>query len=87
MNTKLLIIGAFGALLAMVYVLCMRSVPGKGWMLIMEKLCMGIILCYLCQLAVRPWGLSIAQSPLAALSAGYWGIPGMALSTFLAHWP
>jgi len=87
MADKLLIIGVFGSIMAAVYGLCMCSTPKKGWLRITETICTGIILCYLCQIAAKPFGLQIAQSPLAALSAGYWGIPGAALCTFLTLWP
>ena len=87
MTNKLIVIGTFAVIMAAIYMLCMCAVPRKGWLRLAERLCMGIILCYLCQLAAKPLGLAIAQSPLAALSAGCWGLPGVALSTFLAYWP
>lgn len=87
MVDKLALIVFFSGMLSTVYALSMCAVPRKGWMRMMETICTGIILCYLCQLAASPFGLKIAQSPLASLSAGFWGIPGAALSTFIALWP
>ena len=87
MMDKLILIASFAGIMAMVYLLCMHSTPRKGWLRAAETLCLGIILCYLCQAALRPLGIQIAQSPLAALSAGYLGLPGVALSSALALWP
>ena len=87
MTEKLIIIAAFGGFVWIVYGMCMRSTPRKGVMRVIETLCLGIILCYLCQAALNPLGIKIAQSPLAALSAGFLGLPGVAFSSVLAVWP
>ena len=87
MQQRFLIILGFGLFLGVLYLLCMRSTPGKGLCRAAEKLCIGIILCYLCQMVLRPFGIQIAQSPLAALSAGYLGLPGVALCSILASMP
>ena len=87
MMDKLTLIAGFGGMMGVVHWLAMRAAPGKGWLRLMERLCAGIILCYLCSLMLKPLGFTVAQSPLAALSAGYWGIPGAALCTFLTLWP
>lgn len=87
MQQRFLIILGFGLLLGVLYLLCMRATPGRGLCRMVEKLCIGIVLCYLCQVVLRPFGVRIAQSPLAALSAGYLGLPGVALCSILASMP
>ena len=87
MADKLILIASFSSVMTILYTLCMRATPRKGWLRAMETLCVGIVLCYLCQAALQPFGIRIAQSPLAALSAGFWGLPGVALSSALAVWP
>lgn len=87
MTDKLTIIAGFAALITPVYWLAMRSTPHHGMLRLLEKLCLGIILCYCCQAVLRPFGVTVPQGPLAALSAGYLGVPGAALSTFLTLWP
>jgi len=87
MTEKLAIIAAIGGLMAVVYGMCMHSTPRKGWLYVVETLCAGAVLCCLCQAALRPFGIRIAQSPLAALSAGSLGFPGIALASVLAFWP
>lgn len=84
---KLTIITGFAALIAPVYWMAMHSTPHRGALKLLEKLCLGITLCYCCQWLLDPFGVPVAQGPVAALSAGYLGIPGAALSTFLAVWP
>ena len=87
MIDKLTLIAGFGGMMGAVYWLAMRAAPGRGWLRLMERLCAGIILCYLCHLMLKPLGFTAAQSPLAALSAGYLGLPGVALASVLAYWP
>lgn len=87
MLLRIWVILLFALFLALVYCLCMHATPGKGLMHVLERVCVGMILCYLCQLVLRPFGIQVAQSPLAALSAGYLGLPGAALSAFLAGIP
>lgn len=87
MADKLYLIASMGSLTATLYFLAVRTTPGKGLMRIIERVCMGAALCWLCHAVLTPFGFEVAQSPLAALSAGYLGIPGVALATVLAHWP
>ena len=87
MMDKLTILAGFSGGMWLMYLLTMRSTPGKGWLKWTERLCGGIILCFLCSLALYPFGIRIAQSPLTAASAGFFGLPGAALGTFLALWP
>ena len=87
MMDKLWLIGTLGGLTGVVYMLSMCSVPRRGWMRVVERLCCGIAICWLCQALFSPFGFSIPQSPLAALAAGYLGLPGAALASFLAYGP
>lgn len=84
---KLWFIAGFSGLLAGLYALCMSAVPRKGWMRAVETVCRGIILCMLCGLALRPFGVTLPVSPLSSLACGYLGLPGAALSAFLNAWP
>lgn len=87
MLLRIWVILLFAVFLGLVYCWCMNATPGKGLMHVLERVCAGMILCYLCQLVLRTFGIQIAQSPLAALSAGYLGLPGAALGAFLAGMP
>lgn len=87
MINRLIIIGGFALVALPVYGLAMHSTPRKGLLLWVEKMCMGIVLCYLCQIILRPFGVPAAQGPFAALTSGWLGIPGAALATFLSLWP
>lgn len=83
MGNKAIVIACFAGLLAAVYLFCMRSTPRKGAMRVVERLFMGMILCYLCQLLLAPLGLTLPQGPVPALFAGYLGLPGAALAAWL----
>ena len=87
MRNRILIITGAVALIGFTYVLAMCAVPGKGWLKATEKLCLGIILSFLCSAVLKPFGFSITNSPLSAVTAGWWGLPGVALAAFLAHFP
>jgi len=87
MLDKLTIIAGFAALVSPIYLMAMRSTPHRGVLKLLEKLCLGIILCYCCQMLLQPFGVPVAQGPIASLSAGYLGLPGAALSTFFTLWP
>ena len=87
MMDKLWLIASFGGMTGLMYFLSMISVPRRGWMRVVERICGGIILCWLCSALLSPFGIRVAQSPLAAMSAGYLGLPGVALSSFLAFAP
>lgn len=87
MTDKLAVLAGFGGGMWLMYVLAMRSTPHRGWLRVAERLCAGAGVCLLCALALRPLGISIVQSPLAVLSAGYLGLPGAALAAFLTLWP
>lgn len=82
MQEKLAIIFGFAVLVGAVYCLCMRATPRKGGMRVIEHIFLGIILCYLCGVALAPFGVKVVQGPFSAASAGYLGLPGVALSVF-----
>ncbi len=81
------IIFGFALLLGALYLGCMRATPRRGFMRVLERACAGIILCFLCHWLLRPLGITLVQSPLAALSAGYLGLPGVALCAILSGMP
>lgn len=87
MAQRLAMIAVFGGCIALVWFLCMRTTPRKGFMRVVEHMCCGAILCYLCALGLSLFGLAGPQGPLSALCAGYLGIPGVALSAFMTLWP
>ena len=87
MTDKLWLIAGSGGLIAAVYLFAIQTEPGKGLMRLIERVCLGAALCWLCHTLLKPLGVQIAQSPLAALSAGYLGLPGVALVSVLANWP
>ena len=87
MVDKLQVIAFFGAVAGGLYLLSLSSRPGKGWMRVTEKICAGAVICQLCGILGQSLGIQTAQSPLAALSAGFLGLPGAALCTALTLWP
>ena len=87
MTDRLLALAMVVAALGASYPLCMRATPGRGLLRITERMCAGIILCYLCWLGLSPLGIRFPQGPLSALSAGFLGLPGLALSAFVSWLP
>lgn len=87
MTDRLLALAMVAAALGASYPLCMRATPGRGLLRIAERMCAGIILCYLCWLGLSPLGIRFPQGPLPALSAGFLGLPGLALSAFVSWLP
>lgn len=73
MTDRLLAVAMVAAAIGVSYPLCMRAAPHRGVMRVVERMCAGIILCYLCWLGLSPLGLSFPQGPLSAASAG---LPG-----------
>ena len=84
---KLQVIAFFSATVMAACLLALCSTPGRGYMRVLERTAAGAGLCAVCSLLCRPLGVEIAQSPLSALTAGFFGLPGVALSTFLSLWP
>ena len=87
MLARLTVLFGFGLTMGLVYMLCMRATPRRGVMRVIERVCAGIILCYLCALLFYPLGVRLPQGPLSAVSAGYLGLPGLALTAFAQLWP
>lgn len=87
MLQMLMIILGFGVLIGVIWFLAMRSTPRKGMMRVIEHICMGIILCYLCSAFLAPFGIELANGPVSAMSAGYLGLPGVALAAIAQLWP
>ncbi|MBQ7866802.1 MAG: pro-sigmaK processing inhibitor BofA family protein [Clostridia bacterium] len=87
MQEQWLLTGTFFLITAAVWKLALLAVPGKGFMLLIEKTVAGIFLCWLCQMLAGPFGIVIPQTPFAAIATGSLGLPGMALAAFLASTP
>ena len=87
MMEKLQVIAFFAIIAGGMYLLSLLAHPGKGWLHAAETICTGAILCRICGVIGQALGIQIAQSPLAALSAGLLGLPGVALCTVLSRWP
>lgn len=80
LTDKLRLIVFLGAVLASAVALSLCSTPGRGYMRVVEKTAAGAALCFAFSLLFKPLGIEIAQSPLSALAAGLWGLPGLAIS-------
>ena len=87
MTDRLWLILGFACGMLALYLACMRSTPRRGMTRVMERVCAGVVLFYLCSAALKLCGVSLAQSPLAAVSAGYLGLPGAALAALAQLWP
>lgn len=87
MLDRLVLMAFFGGTVASVYGLSMLSTPRKGFTKVLERIGAGAVLCLVCYALLSPFGLSIPQGPISALCAGYLGLPGVALSTFVSLWP
>lgn len=87
MMDRLLLIALFGGAVALVCGISMLSTPRRGWTNVLEHAAAGAALCFLCHMLLSSAGLSIPLNPFSALCAGYLGLPGVALSTFLSLCP
>ena len=87
MTDRLLALTMIAAVLGVSYPLCMRATPRRGLMCVVERMCAGIILCYLCWLGLSPLGIRFPQGPVSAVSAGFLGLPGLALAAFVSWLP
>lgn len=83
----LTLLTVLSAAVSIVYLASMRSTPRRGLMRVVERVCVGMILCYLCHLAFGPLGAEVPRGPLASLAAGYLGLPGVALGTAVSLLP
>ncbi len=86
MADRLTIVAGFAVGMGSLYLAAMRSSPRRGWLRAVERFFAGIILCWLCHMLLRPFGLNVPQNPLAALAAGWLGLPGVALPAVVAGW-
>lgn len=80
---KLALIACLGIPSALVCWACMRLTPRKGFLRACEKLFLGVALIHLINWGLSPFEMSLPQSPLACLAAGYLGVPGAALTFVL----
>lgn len=87
MLDKLMLMAFFGGTVASVYGLSMLSTPRRGFTKVLEHIGAGAVLCFVCYALLAPFGVTIPQNPLSALCAGYLGLPGVALATFVSLWP
>jgi len=87
MMDRLGLIGIFTAAVAVVWSVSMLSTPHKGLTKVLERTAAGAIICFFCYLFLSPLGITIPQTPVSALLAGYLGLPGVAFSTFVSMWP
>ena len=60
MTDRLQAVVMIAAALGVSYPLCMRAAPRRGLMRVVERMCAGIILCYLCWQGLSPMGLSLS---------------------------
>jgi len=87
MMDRLILIATFAVTVAAVWSVSMLSTPRKGLTKVLERTAIGTFLCWICYLALSPLGITIPQTPVSALLAGYLGLPGVAFSTFVSMWP
>ena len=87
MIDRLLLTGLLAGTVILVYGLSMVATPHRGMMKLLERTAVGAAVCFLCHAFLSPLGVKIAQTPFAALCAGYLGLPGVAFSTFVSLWP
>ena len=79
MADRLWLVAGCAGLMGGLYVCAMRASPGRGWMRAVERVVAGIILCYLCHVL----GMRVPQGPISALAAGFFGLPGVALTAWM----
>ena len=87
MEQKLMILAGFSALCFALYWLAIRSTPKRGWLLVCERMFVGVCVIYLLNLCLTPFGAQIQQSPLSSLAAGCLGFPGAALAFVVQQLP
>lgn len=87
MVEKLLFIACLAVPSACVFWLGMRLTPKKGFLRVCEKLFLGMALLQLLNWVLSPFQLSLPQSLLASLTAGYLGVPGAVLTFVVQRMP
>lgn len=83
MAVRLWILGVFTLILAALWFWSLRSTPRRGLLLLVERLFLGIILCFLLSRIFLPMGISIPTGPAASALTGLLGLPGALLACFL----
>ena len=76
MAVRLWILGVFTLILAALWFWSLRSTPRRGLLLLVERLFLGIILCFLLSRIFLPMGISIPTGPAASALTGLLGLPG-----------
>ncbi len=76
-----------GGTALLLYGLAIRTTPDRGVMRFCKRAAYGVILLYLCNLALSVFGVHVAQNPLTVLSAGWLGLPGVAVSAAISALP
>ena len=87
MMDRLMLIGFFALAVGGVWMMSALSTPHRGFTRVLEKTAAGAVLCLVCFALLAPLGIHVPLSPLSALLAGYFGLPGAAFSAFVAIWP
>ena len=87
MKEKFVLMAGFALVVSLVWLAAIHTTPGKGLHRFMEKTVRGMLICMACHVLLLPFGIRLAQTPAAAIMAGYMGLPGIALCTFLSLWP
>ena len=83
MAVRLWILGFFVVTLAALWFWSLRSTPRKGLLRWVERLFLGIILCFLMSRICLPLGISVTTGPAASALTGVLGLPGTLLACFL----
>ena len=83
MAVRLWILGFFVVTLAALWFWSLRSTPRKGLLFWVERLFLGIILCFLLSRICLPLGISVPTGPAASALTGAMGLPGALLACFL----
>ena len=77
----------FAVVVGSIWIICMYAIPRKGFTKFLERCAVGAGLCLLCFLILAPLGITVPQTPLSSMLAGYLGLPGVVFATFLSHLP
>ena len=83
MAVRLWILGVFTLILAALWFWSLRSTPRRGLLLLVERLFLGIILCFLLSRIFLPMGISIPTGPAASALTGLFS--GQRLLTYSSN--